>query len=111
MHKGVLDQNGDPVNTPHGLFVDDDLIAEVYDKQRILRAIAAFIETIFILLGESDLSKRQDPISWEKMLEMLINYVNVALGLQINTRQMNYWANTTIFDGTQQFTFPLAWTA
>jgi hypothetical protein len=72
----------------HGLFVDDDLIAEVYDRQKILRAIAAFIKTIFILLGESDLSKRQDPISWEKMLEMLINYVNVALGLQINTRQM-----------------------
>ena len=87
-HQGVLDEAGSPAPTPHGLFVDDDLIAEVYDRDRIRRAIAAGIEAIFIILGESDLKRRQDPISWDKLYEMLINYVNVALGLRVNTRTM-----------------------
>ena len=87
-HQGVLDKNGKPVNTPHNYFVDYGITVEVYQRERIRRAIAADIEAIFLLLGESDLSRRQDPVSWDKLLEMMVNYANVVLGHHINTRKM-----------------------
>jgi hypothetical protein len=116
-HKGVLDDTGRPINTPHYYFVDDGLLAEVYDRDRILRALAADIEGLFIILGHSDLTKRQDPISWDKLLEMLINYSNIALGLHVNTRKMvvspsaSYLAETINLlghwhSGRKSFTIP-----
>jgi hypothetical protein len=80
--------SGKPVNTPHYYFVDNGITAEVYERERIRRAIAANIEAIFRLLGESDLKRRQDPVSWDKLLDMIVNYANVVLGHHINTRKM-----------------------
>ncbi len=88
MHHGVMQDNGRPANTPHHLYVDDGVYCEVFEKHRILRAAAASIETLFRLLGDSDLSQRQDPVSWDKLLEMIINFVNQILGHLINTRTM-----------------------
>jgi hypothetical protein len=87
-YKGVLDETGEPEPTPHNMFVDDDMYAEVFDKARIERCVAAGIEAIFIILGESEPDKRQDPISWDKLLEMIIHFVNQLLGQIINTREM-----------------------
>ena len=50
--------------------------------------IACGIESLFIILGESDLSKRQDPVSWDKLLEMIIHFKIIILGLIVNTRTM-----------------------
>ena len=58
---------GNPVPTPHGIYVDDDIYLDVADPRRFEQAIAASIEAIFILLGESNTALRQDPISWEKL--------------------------------------------
>jgi hypothetical protein len=55
---------------------------------QILRAVAASIEANFLLLGESDLSKRQDPNSWDKLFEMMVNFANIALGNHVNTRKL-----------------------
>lgn len=85
---GVLDGNGNPVPTPHNFFVDDDLYAEVFNFRRIEQAIAASIAAIFILLGKSELDKRQDPISFDKMEELIISWCNVILGQFIHTRRM-----------------------
>lgn len=87
-HKGVLDAEGKPVNTPHSMFVDDDLYADVFDVDRMERAIAAGVESIYILLGVSNLVVRQDPISWDKFLDMIIHYRTKILGLTIDTRLM-----------------------
>ena len=89
LNPGVRARNktGD-VNTPHHFFVDDDVYCDVYDVVRNEQAIASSIESVFILLGESDLASRQDPLSWDKMKEMLINYLNKVLGQIINTRTM-----------------------
>ena len=67
--------------------MDDSVYADVYEKTRIRleQAIACGIEAIFILLGQSDLAKRQDPISFAKMIEMMISYLNKILGQLINT--------------------------
>ena len=97
-HKGVLDQNGIPVNTPHHMFVDDDIYAEVYDVERIERSCAAGIESLMIILGESDLAKRQDPISWEKLFEMIIHWKNKILGNHIDTRKMTIQAPQEYID-------------
>jgi hypothetical protein len=32
IHTGVFDGHGNPENTDHNLFVDDDIYAEVYDR-------------------------------------------------------------------------------
>ena len=116
-HKGVLDATGCPVPTPHDYFVDDGLFAEVFDRSCIKRAIAASTKAIFLLLGESAIELRQDPISWDKLLEMLINYTNIALGQHINTRKMiispsfDYMQQTNKLlshwhSGRQPFTIP-----
>ena len=88
LNTGVLDKDGNPVNTPHDFFVDDGVYAEIFDKARIEQAVAASIEAIFILLGHSDLECRQDPISFDKMEEMVISHANKILGQIINTRAM-----------------------
>ena len=88
---GVLDKAGHPVPTPQRLFVDDSVYAEIWERTRIRieQTIAAGIESIFILLGHSDLDKRQDPISFDKMEEMIISYMNKVLGQIIDTRKLD----------------------
>lgn len=88
-NRGVLDEDGIPVDTPHALFVDDDIYAEVYCRIRVEQAIAASIEAMFILLGESDLTCRVDPVSWDKLVDMVISHFNKVLGLEFNTRKMD----------------------
>ena len=85
---GVRDDNGDDVNTPHALFVDDDLYADIFIIERIEQAVAASIEAIFILLGESDLLHMQDPVSFEKMEDLIVAFRNIILGQVIDTRKM-----------------------
>ena len=89
--QGVLDRDGLPKPTPQRLFVDDSVYADIYeaDKTRLEQTVAAGIEAIFILLGESDLSQRQDPISFEKMEEMMVSYMNKMLGQVIHTRRLD----------------------
>ena len=83
---GVFDGTGQPVATPHLVYVDDNIYLDIADITRFERATAAGIEAIFTLLGESDLPRRQDPISWDKLLDMMVAPVNRVLGLTINTR-------------------------
>ena len=100
--QGVLNANGEPVPTPQDLFVDDSLYAEVYehDRERIEQTIAAGIEAIFILLGQSNLSKRQDPISFDKMTDMVISFVNKLLGQLLDTRRFNVEVPPTFITDT-----------
>ena len=41
-----------------------------------------------MLLGESNIALRQDPISWDKLHELLVAPVNRILGLILDLRQM-----------------------
>ncbi len=43
--------------TPHHLFVDNNIYGDIFDSYHIQQAVAASIKAIYILLGESDLSK------------------------------------------------------
>ncbi|KAL7525076.1 hypothetical protein ACHAWF_001200 [Thalassiosira exigua] len=71
--KGVLDKSGSVVDKPHNMFVDDDIIMDVYKKNCLEQVIAAGIEVVFIVLEESQLELRQDSVSWDKLSKMLIH--------------------------------------
>jgi hypothetical protein len=75
--------------TPHSVYVDDGIYIDFFDVSRIERAAAASIEAIFILLGPSALVRRQDPISFDKMEEMVIVPVNRILGHVIDTHRLS----------------------
>jgi hypothetical protein len=80
LNKGIFDDQGHPAPTPHGVYVDDDIYLDVAEKLRFEQAIAASIEAIFIL--------RQDPISWDKLHELLVAPVNRILGLILDLRRL-----------------------
>ena len=73
---------------PHHVFVNDDIYLDVFDTVHVEQAISASIELIFILLGKSDLDLWQDPISWDKLEEMIVATCNKVLGLILNTCNM-----------------------
>ena len=88
INQGVRDASGTPKPTPHGVYVDDDVYLDVAEISRFEQAIAASIEAIFILLGDSNTELRQDPISWDKLYELLVAPVNTILGLILNLRKL-----------------------
>eukprot|EP00957_Ditylum_brightwellii_P209251 15360977-Ditylum_brightwellii.AAC.1 len=69
LNKGVLDEAGNPVPTPHNMYVNDNLIADV--KSKIIQAMSASIGALFILMGYSVPERRKS-----------------APGIRINTRVM-----------------------
>jgi hypothetical protein len=80
----MIDANGKPVRTPHGFYANDDIYLNIADIRRFKQAIAANIEAIFILLGDSNTALLQDPISWDKLHELLVAPVNCILGLVLD---------------------------
>ena len=54
LNPGTPTVKGYPPNTPHAYYVDDGIYMDIYDETRIQQAIAASIEAIFLLLGDSD---------------------------------------------------------
>lgn len=88
INTGVLDEDGQMGPTPHGYYVDDGVYAEIFKMLRIKKAVAASIEAIFVLLGDSALKYRQDPVSFDKVIEMIVSHVNRILGHNIETRKL-----------------------
>eukprot|EP00957_Ditylum_brightwellii_P096683 7363723-Ditylum_brightwellii.AAC.1 len=56
-NKGVIDEEGNPVPTPHNMYVDDDLIADL--KSKIIQVMSASIEALFILMGYPEPERRK----------------------------------------------------
>ena len=90
INKGVHNAAGDDVNTPHDMFVDDDIYADVFDvtRHRIEQAAASSIEAIFITLGESDLTSRQDAVSFDKFEDTPVAWLNRLIGVDFDTRRL-----------------------
>ncbi len=85
-NKGVFDEQGEPVKTPHNMFVDDNLICDILS--RIKQAMAASIEALYRILGFPDEEARQLCLSMDKFLESKCSWLRVQLGILVNTRQM-----------------------
>ncbi len=84
-NSGVQLPDGSLRPTPHHLFVNNDIYCDVFDSYRIQHAVAASIEAIYILLGDSDLSQRQDPVSFNKLEDMPVSFSSRILGQIVNT--------------------------
>ena len=64
--------------------LNDDIYLDITDWARFKQATAAIIEAVFILLGKPDLTLCQDPISWDKLLELTITPGDHVLGLVLD---------------------------
>ena len=85
IHKGVYDPSqGRDVNTPHNPFVDDTLITKT--RRHMPTAMAASIESVYVVLGREKLSERRPPISMDKFAVHKCSLEKQQLGLVIKTR-------------------------
>ena len=86
INQGVADAQGNDKNTPHDMFVDDIVYADIYEPshERTEQAGAASIEANFTTLGPSDISCRQDAVSWDKFEELPVGWLNRILGVDIS---------------------------
>eukprot|EP00957_Ditylum_brightwellii_P101110 7705361-Ditylum_brightwellii.AAC.1 len=75
MNKGVLDEAGTPVPTPHNMHVDDNMIADI--KSRIIQAMSASIEELFILMAYPEPERRKSDVYMEKFLAAMCSYEKI----------------------------------
>jgi hypothetical protein len=85
-NKGVFDEDGQRVPTPHHVYVDDDLIADV--RSWMPTTLVAGIEAIFTIMGRPALHLRQCALSIEKWRALRVAHVQILLGILFDTRKM-----------------------
>eukprot|EP00957_Ditylum_brightwellii_P172644 13142293-Ditylum_brightwellii.AAC.1 len=73
-----MDSNGNPVPTPHNMYVHDNLIADI--RPRMKQAMSASIETLFILIGYPEPHRRRNAVYMEKYLAAQFAYEEKQLG-------------------------------
>eukprot|EP00957_Ditylum_brightwellii_P031031 2351793-Ditylum_brightwellii.AAC.1 len=81
-----MQADGIPVHTPHNMYVDDNFIAEI--PAIIRQAMAASIETLFILMSFPKPHRRRNTDCMEKFLAVMCSYKKKQLGIRINTKTM-----------------------
>ena len=86
LRKGVKNEQGQLRNPPLFMFVDDSLMCEIHS--RILHLLAASIESLFQIMGEDIPELRRSNLSMEKYYKIICSYIQVQLGVVVNTRTM-----------------------
>eukprot|EP00957_Ditylum_brightwellii_P132589 10111458-Ditylum_brightwellii.AAC.1 len=81
-----MQADGTPINTPHNMHVDHNLIAEI--PARMKQAMAAGIEALFILMGFPEPHRRRIYICMETIIAAMWSYKNQQLEIRLNTRAM-----------------------
>ena len=82
-HKGVTNQK----KTKYNMFVDDSLFAQI--REVIPHAMAASIESLYIILSHPEVDIRQDALSLDKYFESVCSHKRLQLGIDIDTRKMS----------------------
>lgn len=72
------------MTAPHYFFVDNDIYYDIFISYQMQQAVEASIEAIYILLRDLDLLVWLDPVSFDKLEEMLIRYLVCILGQTVN---------------------------
>ena len=85
-NKGILDENGVPRKTPHFIYVDDNLMADILSRMNM--TLAAAIQTIFVVMGFPALAFRQCAVAMDKWSLLVVSPIQVLLGLLFNSRDM-----------------------
>ena len=69
------------------MFVDDSLFAQI--REVIPHAMAASIESLYIILSHPEVDIRQDALSLDKYFESVCSHKRLQLGIDIDTRKMS----------------------
>ena len=85
LNPGVLDQFGNQISHPSRIWVDDTLIAAIGASQMKM-ALAAVIESIFVVMGQPNLSLRQCPLAMDKWSNLVVAEHQLAFGLVIDSK-------------------------
>ena len=84
-NKGVMAE-GVRLPTQNAMFIDDNLMADVWEYLR--PALACSAEDLFILLGHPEEHIRKSPLSMDKYYESPCSYCRKQLRYLINTRRL-----------------------
>ena len=85
-HRGIINDDGSFKPTPHKIYVDDNLIADI--RRRMLFALAAAIESIFTNIGRPLIHMRQCAVALDKWCLLFISHRQKLIGLIFDTRKM-----------------------
>lgn len=86
LNTGVIDPLGSRLPTPHLIYVDDNLLAEVHSQMP--QALASAFEGAFKVMGIPTPILRPIAVALEKLEELLVSYRQILLGLDVDTRAM-----------------------
>lgn len=86
LNPGVFDSDGKRKPTPHWIYVDDNLLADILSGMR--KTLAAAVEAIFTVLGRPKTDLRKCAVALDKWEKLVVSYRLVLLGLEFNTRLM-----------------------
>jgi hypothetical protein len=71
INRGIMDDAGKRRDLPARIYVDNALMLAL-KADHMKTVLAATIETIFIIMGEPDVTVRQCPLAMDKGLELVI---------------------------------------
>ena len=86
INQGIFDENGVAQQTPHLIYVDDNLMADTPSRMRM--TLAAAIQAIFVIMGFPALALRQCAVAMDKWSELIVGPIQILLGILFNTRKM-----------------------
>ena len=85
-NKGIINEDGTRQPTPHEIYVDDDLIADLLEGMPY--ALASAAEAIFTVMGVPAEHLRQCAVALDKWTQLVVAPRNILLGLVFDTRKM-----------------------
>lgn len=83
-NKGVINDDGSDQPSQYNIYVDDNMMADI--KRRLLSALVAAIEAIFVVMGIPTLLLRPFAEAMDKWLKLDVYAIQNFLGLSWNTR-------------------------
>ena len=83
---GVFDEGGRRLPTPHCMYVDDNLLADI--DSYLNRAVASAVEATYVVMGRPRLDLRPSALALDKLDELIISTRQVLLGYIFDTREM-----------------------
>ena len=85
-NRGVKNDDGTEQPSPHNIYVDDNLMADI--RRRMSQTLAAAVKAIFVIMGLPNLALRPCDVALDKWMLLEVNAVQMLLGLLWNTRNM-----------------------
>ena len=85
-NQGITTLDGESKPSPHFIYVDDNLMADI--RSRMPFTLAAAIEAVYVIMGFPTLALRQCAIALDKWKLLFIAPISILLGILFNTRDM-----------------------